>query len=124
MYNRYISAQTPYEAVQGEGRKRAGKGQSWDRDKAGIGQEKDRDGTGKGQSTRKGGLGGLLDSLGGSEGAGQAISSILKAFHLENLDSSDILLALIILFLILEDGDNLDLIITLGLMILFSLGET
>ncbi len=74
-------------------------------------------------------LGGLLGSLGnlgnlgGGEGVGQALNGLLKRFHLENLDAGDILLALIVLLLILEDGDNLDLIITLGLMILFSLGE-
>ncbi len=71
----------------------------------------------------KGGLGTLLGSLGSGEGIGQSVSTLLKTFHLDDLDTGDILLALIVLFLILEDGDNLDLIITLGLMILFSLGE-
>lgn len=71
----------------------------------------------------KGGLSGLLGSLGSGEGLGQSVSSLLKSFHLDDLDTGDILLALIVLLLILEDGDNLDLIITLGLMILFSLGE-
>lgn len=77
---------------------------------------------------RPGGLGGLLNGLlqnsRGEGGGNQAIDSILKSFHLESLDTGDILLALIVLFLILEDGDDLDLIITLGLMILFSLGES
>lgn len=71
----------------------------------------------------KGGLGTLLGNLGGGDGIGQNVSALLKTFHLDDLDTGDILLALIVLFLILEDGDNLDLIITLGLMILFSLGE-
>lgn len=77
---------------------------------------------------RPGGLGGLLNGLlqgaRGEDGGNQAIDSLLKSFHLESLDTGDILLALIVLFLILEDGDDLDLIITLGLMILFSLGES
>lgn len=77
---------------------------------------------------RRGGLGGLLGGLlqgaRGEEGGSQAIDALLKSFHLESLDTGDILLALIVLFLILEDGDDLDLIITLGLMILFSLGES
>ncbi len=64
---------------------------------------------------------GVLDNL-GLEGVN--LTGILQRFHLEDLDSGDILLGLIILFLILEDGDNLDLIITLGLMILFSLGDS
>lgn len=74
------------------------------------------------------GLGGLLGSVkrglgDGLGGVKEALGGLLKGFHLEGLDAGDILLALIVLFLILEDGDNLDLIITLGLMILFSLGE-
>lgn len=72
-------------------------------------------------------LGGLLGA-GQAEGvgqtdAGQALRGLLRRFHLDDLDFGDILLALIVLLLILEDGDDLDLIITLGLMILFSLGE-
>ncbi len=66
-------------------------------------------------------LHGILGNFGLEEGG---LTGILKRFHLEDLDSGDILLGLIILFLILEDGDNLDLIITLGLMILFSLGDS
>ena len=55
---------------------------------------------------------GLSDFLGG----------FLKNFSLSNLDSGDILLVLIILFLFLE-GDNLELVITLGLMLLLGLGD-
>ncbi len=64
---------------------------------------------------------GALGSLGLEGGS---LTGILQRFHLEELDSGDILLGLIILFLLLEDGDNLDLVITLGLMILFSLGDS
>lgn len=78
-----------------------------------------------------GGLGGLRDLLGGLkggsgdtlEGIKTALGGALKGFHLEELDLGDILLALIVLLLILEDGDGLDVIITLGLMILFNLGD-
>lgn len=45
---------------------------------------------------------------------------ILKQYSLNELDTGDILLMLIILFLFLE-GDNLDVVITLGLMFLFGL---
>lgn len=55
--------------------------------------------------------------------SGHELSAVLHRFHLEELDTGDLLLALILLLLILEDGDHWDLIITLGLMILFSLSE-
>ena len=47
----------------------------------------------------------------------------MKNLGLKDMDTGDILLALIVLFLILEDGDDLDLVITLALMILLNLGE-
>lgn len=57
-------------------------------------------------------LGGISDLLGG----------IFQTVSLEHLDAGDILLALIVLFLFLE-GDNLDVVIALGLMLLLGLGE-
>lgn len=73
-------------------------------------------------------LKGLLGAFGGkgtwdTGKVKDGLKGLLKSFHLEDLDLGDILLALIVLLIILEDGDNLDLVITLGLMILFSLGE-
>ena len=50
------------------------------------------------------------------------MNGILKALHLEDLDSGDILLLLILLFLFLE-GDNIELVITLGLILLLGLGD-
>lgn len=55
-------------------------------------------------------------------GLGQLLEGVLKHFKLENFDTGDILLVLIILFLYLE-GDNLELVITLGLMLLLGLGD-
>lgn len=49
------------------------------------------------------------------------LSGLLKNFHLEKLDSGDILLVLILLFLFLERDDNLELVITLGLLLVFGL---
>lgn len=100
MYNRYIPSQSRYEA--------AGEERTSPRARHGPGGA--------------GFLSGLLGER-PSEGAGQAFSALLKKLRLDDLDAGDILLALIVLLLILEDGDDLDLIITLGLMILFSLGE-
>lgn len=62
-----------------------------------------------------------LSFLGG-EDKNAGIAGILKSLHLEDLDSGDILLLLIILFLFLE-GDNIELVITLGLMLLLGLGD-
>lgn len=56
-------------------------------------------------------LEGILGGLGG----------LLKNVHLDKLDSGDILLVLILLFLFLEGDDNLELVITLGLLLLFGL---
>ena len=55
-------------------------------------------------------------------GLGQLLEGVFKHFSLENFDTGDILLVLIILFLYLE-GDNLELVITLGLMLLLGLGD-
>ena len=80
---------------------------------------------------RMGGTGRLSGLLGrlfqGESGDGgkvsQALSALLKNAGLAELDTGDILLALIVLFLILEDGDDLELLIALGLMLVFHLGE-
>ena len=55
-------------------------------------------------------------------GLGQLLEVVRKHFSLENFDTGDILLVLIILFLYLE-GDNLELVIILGLMLLLGLGD-
>ena len=62
----------------------------------------------------------LLEELTG--GIRDVLGGIFKDFSLKNLDSGDILLLLIILFLFLE-GDNLDLVIALGLMFLLGFGS-
>lgn len=55
------------------------------------------------------------------EGKG-GLSGLLNALHLENLDTGDVLLLLIILYLLVE-GDDLDLVIALGLVLIMGLGE-
>jgi len=71
---------------------------------------------------------GLLDSLAAplrlltGEDKNGGINGVLKSLHLEELDSGDVLLLLIMLFLFME-GDNLELVITLALMLLLSLGD-
>ncbi len=119
MYNRYIPVENRYETV----KKSEGMGAS--HGKNDQCKPKGQRAVGDSFVKGKGGLGSILGGLGDGlgDGIGQTVDSLLRSFHLENIDTGDILLALIVLFLILEDGDNLDLIITLGLMILFSLGE-
>ena len=60
---------------------------------------------------------------GRGEGVGKGISALLRRFRLDSLDTGDLLLALIVLLLVLDDGDNLDLLIAVGVMLLLSLGE-
>ncbi len=55
------------------------------------------------------------------DGLRNLLGGILKQFSASNFDSGDILLILILLFLFLE-GDNLEMVITLGLI--FFLGLT
>ena len=46
----------------------------------------------------------------------------MKNFSLDRFDTGDILLVLIILFLLVE-GDDLELVITLGLLLLLGLAD-
>lgn len=75
----------------------------------------------------KDGLGGLFS---GKEGLGAlfsgkergGLSSLLKAMKLEDIDTGDILLLLIILYLLVE-GDDLELVIALGLVLIMGFGD-
>lgn len=61
----------------------------------------------------------LQEDVGRSAGKKGGLSSLLKALKLDDLDTGDVLLLLILLFLFLDDReDNLELLITLGLMLL------
>lgn len=62
----------------------------------------------------------LLGDL--SSGLNQFLGNFGKQFRSGQFDTGDILLMLIILFLFLE-GDNLELVITLGFMLLLGLQE-
>ncbi|MEG0824846.1 MAG: hypothetical protein RRY64_07490 [Oscillospiraceae bacterium] len=92
MYNRYIPASDAYSPIpEPEEHRPPGPPPSGDS-----------------PSAPKGPLSGITDLLGG----------FLKGFDLSQIDTGDILLVLIIVFLYLE-GDNLELVITLGLLLLF-----
>ncbi|MEM5780014.1 MAG: hypothetical protein AAGU02_02575 [Lawsonibacter sp.] len=51
------------------------------------------------------------------------MSSLLKTLKLEDIDTGDILLLLIILYLLIE-GDDLELVIALGLVLIMGFGES
>lgn len=55
-------------------------------------------------------------------GLSRLLGGVLKQFSVERFDTGDILLVLIILFLFLE-GDNLEIVITLGLMLLLGFND-
>lgn len=59
---------------------------------------------------------GLLD------GAQSSLNSLISSLGLEKLDSGDLLLFLILL-LLLKEGDDLEMIIALGLTLLMGLGD-
>ena len=60
-----------------------------------------------------------VKSAASSESRQGGLSALLKGLKLEELDTGDVLLLLILLFLFLDDReDNLELLITLGLMLI------
>lgn len=64
-------------------------------------------------------LSGKESLIGGREGSG--LAGLLKTLHLDSIDAGDILLLLIMLYLMAE-GDDLELVIALGLTLLMGLG--
>ena len=111
MYNRYIPKDGAYTRVPVE---EPQEGPSAGR---GAGDRPERD-CPPGTNRPSGGGFPLSDFLTGSGG----LTGLLKALRLENLDSGDILLLLIVLLLLLE-GDNLELVIALGLVLILGLGD-
>lgn len=104
MYNRYIPNDTPYERIPDHGSTSRTSGTQFFR-------QETRRPPPPSSSKSENPLEGIVGKLGG----------LLKNFHLEGLDSGDILLVLILIFLFLESDDNLELVITLGLLLLFGL---
>ena len=115
MYNRYIPGADGYTRVTVEDE--PGKGANHREQR----QRHRADPSGRGGQNVFRNLTAPLGFLAG-EDKNAGMAGILKSLHLEDLDSGDILLLLIILFLFLE-GDNIELVITLGLMRLLGLGD-
>ena len=138
MYNRYIPEQASYTWVGGENtdaRSASHPSHAWGnsspasfRGEPASSRRPDMDrGTGAFQEppgARGGtwlGSGNILSALLSGKG-GSALSGWKKSLKLENWDTGDLLLLLIILYLLVE-GEDLDLVIALGLVLLMGLGE-
>ena len=103
MYNRYIPEDAAY---------------TWVGAKRGAALFSGNGGLGAFLNGREG-LGALFSS--GREGEG-VLTGALKSLGLEGIDAGDILLLLIIL-LLLAEGDDLELVIALGLVLLMGLTD-
>lgn len=127
MYNRYVPQTQTYAPIREEGQTEAGENRPSDSSKYKQGAAGRQGGFGNFEKLFSSGtlfhalnpdiFRNLLDrdKFGG-------LDSLFSSFHPEGVDSGDILLILIILLLLVE-GDNLELVITLGLMLVLSLGE-
>ena len=104
MYNRYISDGLPFERITDGGQDAFTETPPQDTEKKGFWNffQKDKE---KNEDAPKTG-----------------ISGILKRLHLDDLDSGDILLILMIIFLVVE-GENLELALILGLVLFLSLRD-
>ena len=104
MYNRYIPSGASYTRIP-------------------VSEPEDAAETGRGgqNSAPAGGPGGFSPA-GLPSGEGGGLARLLGALKLEKLDSGDILLLLIVLLLLLE-GDDLELVIALGLVLILGLDD-
>ena len=64
----------------------------------------------------------IASLLGGGTRGGGGLTGLLRSLKLDRLDSGDILLLLIVLLLLWE-GDDLELVIALGLALIMGLGD-
>lgn len=124
MYNRYIPNGASYTRVPVEepGESEAGGTRTGNPHQAG------RSGEGRSQRAGRrpgpsGAAGFSLPSFLTGEGGSGGLGGLLKALKLENLDSGDLLLLLIVLLLLWE-GDDLELVIALGLVLILGLGDS
>ena len=122
MYNRYIPNGASYTRVRVEEPVESSPGASQAREP----HQKARPGDQRSQHTGRPGSGvaagfSLPSFLTGERGSG-GLGGLLKALKLEDLDSGDLLLLLIVLLLLWE-GDDLELVIALGLVLILGLGD-
>lgn len=132
MYNRYIPKDTAYVPTGGpeEGGRPAGENRPHPAAHPTGDRGSDRTGHPQSQSGAGGpaGLGALLGGKDGvlslltRPGGGKSLTSALKTLKLGDWDSGDLLLLLIVL-LLLTEGDDLELVIALGLALMMGLGD-
>ena len=128
MYNRYIPKDTSYAPVNTGPASRTGGMHSGGRGFTGAERTGHGRIAGPASSPPLSSLSALLSGRGEglgalfSRGERRGLSPVLKALKLENIDTGDILLLLIVLYLLVE-GDDLELVIALGLVLLMGLGE-
>ena len=122
MYNRYIPNGASYTRVRVEEPVESSPGTSQAREP----HQKARPGDHRSQHTGRPGSSGtagfFLPSFLTGEGGSGGLGGLLKALKLEDLDSWDLLLLLIVLLLLWE-GDDLELVIALGLVLILGLGD-
>ena len=122
MYNRYIPNGASYTRVRVE----EPVGSSPGATQAKEPHQKARPGDQRSQHTGRPGPSGTtgfsLPSFLTGEGRSGGLGGLLKALKLEDLDSGDLLLLLIVLLLLWE-GDDLELVIALGLVLILGLGD-
>ena len=122
MYNRYIPNGASYTRVTVDEPVESSPGASQAREP----HQKARPGDQRSQHSgrpRPGGPAGFsLPSFLTGEGGSGGLGGLLKALKLEDLDSGDLLLLLIVLLLLWE-GDDLELVIALGLVLILGLGD-
>ena len=109
MYNRYVPGQDGYRRVVVE-------------EEPAAARNNRHRGTDGGARELFRNLSAPFDFLRGGESKNAGIAGILNGSLLEDMDSGDVLLLLILLLVFLE-GDNTELVITLGLMLLLGLGD-
>lgn len=116
MYNRYIPADADFLPIGEEPATPPEESEA-------VSPAEERQHSGSPGSSGPGGRklpGGLSALLGKREGGG--LSGLFRSIGLESIDTGDVLLLLIILYLLVE-GDDLELVIALGLVLLMGLGE-
>ena len=122
MYNRYIPNGASYTRVRVEEPVESSPGATQAREP----HQKARPGDQRFQHTGRPGPSGTtgfsLPSFLTGEGGSGGLGGLLKALKLEDLDSGDLLLLLIVLLLLWE-GDDLELVIALGLVLILGLGD-
>ena len=125
MYNRYIPENTDYSRVVEESKEQNATGEEAGKQIPPASQFRpDATTRNRGQMGFR-----LPGPFGNGEGLSAIFSSkelgslsgLLKRLHLEDIDTGDILLLLIILYLLVE-GDDLELVIALGLVLIMGLG--